>query len=261
MNNDTKILIVEDEKLIGMDVRENLAEMGYTVTGIVDSCESTIDSINLYKPDLVIMDIVINGDLDGIETADIVRKKFSIPVIFTSANNDDYTLLKAKKVQPYSFLTKPVNPRELCIAIEIAVYKNRMEDELRQSREWFESTLKSISDGIIAVNNKGVVTFINQSAEILTGLNNGEALGKDLIDVLKFKDFEGNYSGVTDFGSVKFLNSHSILNQKTGETHRVQTNDSVIKDKNGNNLGMVVVIRKEKIEQNLSAGGLALVNS
>jgi len=256
-----KILIVEDEKLVGMDVTENLTDMGYIVTGIVDNCDSAIESINLVKPDIVIMDIIINGNLDGIETADIIRKNFGLPVIFTSANNDDYTLLKAKKVQPYSFLIKPVNPRELCIAIEIAAYKSKMEEELRQSREWFELTLKSISDGIIAVNNKGLITFINQSAEILTGWQEDEALGRDLIDVLKFKNFESNYNGTHDFGTIKYINTHSLLNQKTGEINKVQTNDSVINDKNGNNVGMVIILRREKIDDNLSASILSLVNS
>src|SRR3990172_7044133 len=214
MNTKTKILIVEDEKLVGMDVRENLQDMGFFVTALVDNSEKAIESIKLLKPDIVIMDIIINGNMDGIETADIIRKDYGIPVIFTSANNDDYTLLKAKKVQPYSFLVKPVNPRELFIAVEIAVYKSNMEEELRESKEWFEMTLKSISDGIITVNNKGIVTFINQSAQILTGWSREEALGRDLIDILKFKDFENNYDGnsVNEFGEIKYLSAQSLVN-------------------------------------------------
>src|SRR4030095_8867928 len=149
-----KILIVEDEKLVGMDVKENLIEMGYNVTDIVDNGEAAFESIKANRPDVIVMDIIIKGDIDGIETADIIRKQHGVPIIFTSANNDDYTLLKAKKVRPYSFLLKPVSSRELQIAIEIAAYKSKIEAELEESKEWFEITLRSISDGIIAVNNK-----------------------------------------------------------------------------------------------------------
>ena len=263
MNTKTKILIVEDEKLVGMDVRENLHDMGFFVTALVDNSEKAIESIKLLKPDIVIMDIIINGNMDGIETADIIRKDYGIPVIFTSANNDDYTLLKAKKVQPYSFLVKPVNPRELFIAVEIAVYKSNMEEELRQSKEWFEMTLKSISDGIITVNNKGIVTFINQSAQILTGWSREEALGHDLIDILKFKDFENNYDGnsVNEFGEIKYLSAQSLVNKKTLEVTRVQTNDSIIRDIEGNHAGMVIILRKSKIEEQLGISNLSLLKA
>ncbi|HJY64005.1 MAG TPA: response regulator [Ignavibacteria bacterium] len=263
MNTKTKILIVEDEKLVGMDVRENLHDMGFFVTALVDNSEKAIESIKLLKPDIVIMDIIINGNMDGIETADIIRKDYGIPVIFTSANNDDYTLLKAKKVQPYSFLVKPVNPRELFIAVEIAVYKSNMEEELRQSKEWFEMTLKSISDGIITVNNKGIVTFINQSAQILTGWSREEALGRDLIDILKFKDFENNYDGnsVNEFGEIKYLSAQSLVNKKTLEVTRVQTNDSIIRDIEGNHAGMVIILRKSKIEEQLGISNLSLLKA
>ena len=261
MDSKTKILIVEDEKLVGMDVRENLTDMGYFITGLVDTSEQAIESIKLIKPDIVIIDIIINGDKDGIETADIIKKEFGIPIIFTSANNDDYTLLKAKKVQPYSFLVKPINSRELFIAVEIAIYKSRMEAEIQHSKEWFEMTLKSISDGIIAINNKGIISFINQSAEILSGWTREEALGRDLIDVLKFKDFETNYdrSNDNEFGDIKYLSSQSLINRKTGEVTRVQTNDSIIRDKDGSQLGMVIVIRKMKIEEHLGTGNLLLM--
>ncbi len=263
MNPKTKILIVEDEKLVGMDVRENLQDMGFFVTALVDNGESALESIKLVKPEVVIMDIIINGNMDGIETADMIRKEYGIPVIFTSANNDDYTLLKAKKVQPYNFLVKPVNARELFIAVEIAVYKSNMEEELRQSKEWFEMTLKSISDGIITVNNKGIVTFINQSAQILTGWSREEALSRDLIDILKFKDFENEYNGnaVNEFGEIKYLSSQSLVNKKTLEVNRVQTNDSIIRDREGNHAGMVIIIRKSKIEEQLGINNLSLLKA
>jgi len=263
MNTKTKILVVEDEKLVGMDVKENLLDMGFFITGVVDSGESALESIKLVKPDVVIMDIIINGIMDGIETADIIRKEHNIPVIFTSANNDDYTLLKAKKVQPYSFLVKPVNPRELSIAVEITVYKRSMEEELRQSKEWFEMTLKSISDGIITVNNKGIITFINQSAQILSGWSREEALGHDLVDVLKFKDFENNFNGnsINEFGDIKYLSTQSLINKNTLELTRVQTNDSIIRDREGNHVGMVIVLRKEKVEDQLGMNNLSLLKA
>ncbi|HEY3251729.1 MAG TPA: response regulator [Ignavibacteria bacterium] len=263
MHSKCKILVVEDEKLVGMDVKENLTEMGYNVTGVVESGEAAFESIRDSRPDVVVMDIIIDGDIDGIETADIIRKQFGIPIIFTSANNDDYTLLKAKKVQPYSFLLKPVNAREMQIAIEIAVYKSKMEAELEESKEWFEITLRSISDGIIAVNNRGIITFVNQAAEILTGWTREESLGRDLIDILKFKDFENDYKQEPDneHGDIKYIRTQGLVNRRTLEVTKVQTNDSLIRDKAGNHVGMVIILRKEKIEDQLGLSNLTLLNS
>lgn len=263
MHTKTKILVVEDEKLVGMDVKENLIEMGYIVTDVVESGAAAFESIKSQRPDVVVMDIIIDGDIDGIETADIIRKQYGIPIIFTSANNDDYTVLKAKRVQPYSFLLKPVSARELHIAIEIASYKSKVEAELEASKEWFEITLRSISDGIIAVNNKGIITFMNQSAEILTGWTREEALGKDLIDVIKFENFGNEYKSESDdvTGDIKYLRTQSLVNRRTLEVTQVQTNDSIIRDKEGNHVGMVIVLRREKIEDQLGVNNLTLLNN
>jgi two-component system, cell cycle sensor histidine kinase and response regulator CckA len=107
------------------------------------------------RPHLIMMDINIQGDKDGVETATLVRERFQVPVVFLTANSDDATLHRAKQAQPYGFLLKPFEERELLAAIETALYKHRMEARLRESEARLHATLRSIGDGVIAADRDG----------------------------------------------------------------------------------------------------------
>ncbi len=124
-----QVLIVEDEKTIAKFVEIHLKNMGYGVTGIADTGELALEKIKERLPDIVLMDIMLKGDMDGIETAKIVRDQFGAPVIYLSACNDNETLERAKITEPFGYLNKPFEDRELQIVIEIALYKRKMEKE------------------------------------------------------------------------------------------------------------------------------------
>ncbi|PKL58382.1 MAG: two-component system response regulator, partial [Methanomicrobiales archaeon HGW-Methanomicrobiales-5] len=122
------IFIAEDELIEAEDIRTTLEKQGYPVAGIARSGESVLELLKVIKPDLVLMDIHLAGALDGIDTAEKIRNLYNIPVIFLTAHADDTTLARAKITEPYGYVLKPFDERELHSAIEMALYKHRMEE-------------------------------------------------------------------------------------------------------------------------------------
>ena len=124
ITNNIKVLIVEDEALIAEDLSDSLKDFGFTVTDIVASGETCFDSINLQSPDIVIMDINLQGKLDGIETARILNQTHKLPFIFLTSNSDTNTVSRAIPLNPHAFISKPYNKNDLKIAIELACQKH-----------------------------------------------------------------------------------------------------------------------------------------
>jgi len=126
---DEKILIVEDEEIVVLDIRGALERAGYTVADTANSGDKAIEKTMEVRPDLVLMDIVLKGELDGIETAERIRALFNIPVIYLTAHADEGTLKRAKVSEPFGYIVKPFRERDLQIAIEFALYKSSAERE------------------------------------------------------------------------------------------------------------------------------------
>lgn len=120
MSSKGKILIVEDENIVAMDIRKILLDSGYEITSIVSSGEEAITTVREQKPDLILMDIVLKGKMTGIDASRIITQYFDIPIIYLTALSNDDTLLEAKGRESYGFLFKPFSANELNIAIEMA---------------------------------------------------------------------------------------------------------------------------------------------
>lgn len=179
----TQVMIVEDERIVAEDIRRSLENLGYTVLSIVSSGGKAIDEAKEKSPDLVLMDIILKGKMDGIEAAAQIRSRFNIPVVYLTAYSDDIILERAKITEPFGYIIKPFNERELHINIEIALYKHKIEKELKESREWFSTTLKSIGDAVIATDPKDRIIFMNPAAQSLTDWNFEDAMGKSIDEV------------------------------------------------------------------------------
>lgn len=123
------ILVVEDENILALGLQKKLENLGYAVTGIADSGEETFRKIQEKEPDLILMDIVIKGDIDGIETAAKLKKTYSIPVIYLTAYADDEILERAARTEPYGYILKPYKEKELKANIEMAIYRKKSENE------------------------------------------------------------------------------------------------------------------------------------
>ena len=171
-----KVAIVEDEFIVALDIRSFLERSGYAVSGVYSSGEDLLAQFKATRPDLVLMDIKIRGKLDGVETASIVHERYYTPVVLLTAFADDETIARAKITQPYGYIIKPFEERELKTAIEIALYRAIMEKKLRESEERYRNLFH---DGISAnflADSTGVITEANPSFRVLVGLGQDEAL-------------------------------------------------------------------------------------
>lgn len=148
----TSIFIVEDELIEAEDLRQTLENLGYSVAGISRSGESVLETLKGIHPDLVLMDIHLAGPLDGIDTADQIRTLYHIPVIFLTAHADETTLGRAKITEPYGYVLKPFDDRELHSAIEMALYKHRMEEQAREHERTIRVLANAIPDAVMLLD-------------------------------------------------------------------------------------------------------------
>ena len=188
MGGKVKIMVVEDTYIVAKDLKDSLRELGYSVTEITDSGKEAIQFAEKNKPDIILMDIKLKGGMDGIEAATIIKDHYNIPIIYLTAYADEYTLQRAKRTEPSGYIIKPYKKEELHSAIEMALYKQKMENYLRQREEFLSTTLKSMSDAVITTDKAARITFINPIAEVLTGWGQEEALGKHINDVYRIID-------------------------------------------------------------------------
>ncbi|HWP91193.1 MAG TPA: response regulator [Thermodesulfobacteriota bacterium] len=140
-----KILIVEDEEIVAMDIQDMLTDLGYEAVGIANSKEDAIEEIEKTNPDLVLMDIMLGGKDSGIETAEEIRTRFKIPVIYLTAYADDDTLERAKTTAPYGYIVKPFQEKDLSTMIIMGLYKHEM---LMKIREETENALAAIMGSV-----------------------------------------------------------------------------------------------------------------
>lgn len=134
------ILIVEDEGVVAHDIARRLRKLGYAIAGIKSSSEEALNFLQIHNPDLILCDIMIDGELDGIEVAEKIHQSRKIPLIFLTALSDRGTLDRAKKVLPYGYIVKPFNNHDLLSAIEMAMYKHSVElEKLKLSPEKINS--------------------------------------------------------------------------------------------------------------------------
>ena len=184
------ILVVEDEVLVARDIKSRLIRMGYEVLDTARKGAEAIEKALALKPDLVLMDIHLADEIDGIEAALRIRETIDVPVIFCTAYADEETLERAKISTPYGYVLKPFDNRELEINIEIALYKHNIEIDLNNTRRRLDATLTSISDGVIATDMAGQICLINPMAESITGWCQQSAINQNLGQVMPLQAFE-----------------------------------------------------------------------
>ncbi len=247
--SNVKILVVEDESIVAMDIKHRAEGLGYSVTGITPSGEGAIQKASETLPDLVLMDIVLKGDMDGVEAAQKIRDTLDIPVVYLTAYSDEKTLKRAKVTEPFGYIIKPFEDRELHSAVEVALYKHKMESKLKESEKWLSTTLESIGDAVIATDENGCVKFMNPVAMTITGWNETEALGKNLKEIYNIIQ-EGSEASIDDpvkeviqKNHIIELNQPTILITKNGNKVPIDDSSAPIKDSNGNIIGVALVFR------------------
>lgn len=244
-----KILIVEDESIVALDIKHRAEVLGYQVTAIIPSGEEALESVAEKRPDLVLMDIVLKGEMDGIEAAQKIRDTYDIPVVYLTAYSDERTLKRAKITQPFGYIIKPFEDRELHSAVEVALYKHQMESKLKESEKWLSTTLESIGDAVIATDKEGKLKFMNPVACEITGWNHDEAIGKPLNEI--FRVINEDNSSLVDDPVVKVVENDAIIElpsqvfliNKNGSHIPIDDSSAPIKDENGGIIGVALVFR------------------
>jgi PAS domain S-box-containing protein len=185
---DISILIVEDDFIVAKVIEKSLRELGYSIAGMVGTGNDAVDVAGREQPDLVLMDINLQGEMDGIMAADAIRSNQDVPVVFLTAFSDQKTFSRALETAPYGYIIKPFQTNTLATTIQVALKKHRMEEEKESRNRWLEATLRSFSSAVITVDENGNIIIINPVAERLTGWPAKEATGRSLGQVLVFQD-------------------------------------------------------------------------
>ena len=242
-----RILVVEDELIIAKGIEKRLKVLGYAVTDTVPSGEEAVAQALETLPDLILMDINLQGGMDGVSAAEQIRARVDIPVIFLTAYADSATLARAKISEPFGYIVKPFQDITLASAIEMALYKHRMESRLRRSEQRLSTTLKSIGDGVIATDRKGAVSFVNTVAENLTGWPHEEAVGRYLQEVFRCLEQGGTYSceelvtAVIQGEASLALPEQTFLSSRDGKKVPIEAKATPIRDEKGIIFGLVLV--------------------
>ena len=244
-----RILIVEDEGIIAQDLEATLEKLGYEVAGIAVVGEDAIEMAAELQPNLVLMDIILWGGMDGVEAAAHIRERLHIPVIFLTAHSDNATLQRAKITGPHGYIVKPMIERELRIAIEMALHKHTMERRQAERQQWFSTALASIGEAVIATDKEGGVRFMNSLAESITGLSLAQAMGRHLDQVMVLSaevapgGSHGPYAEAMRKGLVIEWAGNTALCPRLGPSTPIDYTATRIREEDGSVAGVVVVFR------------------
>ncbi|MBU2513486.1 PAS domain S-box protein [bacterium] len=241
-----RIIIVEDEAIVCMELKAILNNMGHEVVATTDIGEEAIGKADSYRPDLILMDIKLKGILDGIETAEIIRLRFDIPIVFLTAYMDDDKLERAKLAMPLGLLLKPIRERDLRVTLKLALYastvdtKRRMaEEKLKQSQQKYHDLVLCSSDWVWEVDHNSRYTYASTKIEDLLGYRPGEILGKTPFDLMPPDEADRVFKAFQEIAAQKkpIVDLENWNLTKTGKKICLQTNASPILDNKGNLIG------------------------
>lgn len=244
-----RIIIAEDEAIVAVNLQLRLQSLGYEVLTIVDSGEEAVDQVCALRPDLVLMDIRLAGAMDGVMAAQAIRSTQDLPVVYLTAYTDDETVQRAKTTEPYGYLVKPFDARELHTAIVMALHKHVCDRQTRLRESWLTTLLHSIGEAVIATDATGNVTYLNPVAETLTGWSAGEAQGQGIDHVFRLVD--ATTAQLLANPVVLALREQHVvqvargarLHNHNGQLLPIDASATPIRDKHGQILGMVVIFR------------------
>lgn len=242
-----QILVVEDESIIARDIQDCLEDLGYGVSATAATGLDAIKKATELKPDLILMDIRLKGEMDGIEAAEYIWNRLQIPIIYATGFSDRETLERAKLTRPFGYILKPIEERELYTAIETALHQYRANQDLQHREQWLTTVLRDIGDGVIVVDTQNRICLMNLVAEALTGWQQEEALGKDLPDVFNVvyeqshTPLENPIAEVWAQGRVVYLPENMLLLSKNGTAVPIADTATPIWDETGAITGAVIV--------------------
>jgi len=164
MEKKQSLIIVEDERIEAEAMQVCLNSRGYDIVASVATGEEAVEQVERRMPDLVLMDIMLDGKLDGIQAAEQIISKFKIPIVYITAFTDDSTLERVKKTAPHGFIIKPFEENELIGVIETALFKHQIEKKLEESEEKFRTFFENVPEYCYMVSPEGLILDVNKAA-------------------------------------------------------------------------------------------------
>jgi len=240
-----KLLIVEDEPIVALDLQQEVEQLGCEVVGLAESADEALVAAEICRPDLALMDVRIVGSMDGIQTARLLRTAYDVPVIFLTSYSDEATIGRAVKEMPYGYLTKPFKSRELKASLRVALHKAQADAADRAEHQELAETVGSVASGLLSVSLDGTIKFMNRAAEGLTGCTPERARGKDVNGILSLNDGLGRpVAKLVPLSDANSLDEFGwTLNRANGETMLVDLAVTPLTDAAGLTTGYVVTLR------------------
>ncbi|AUB38430.1 CheY chemotaxis protein or a CheY-like REC [Nostoc flagelliforme CCNUN1] len=244
-----KILVVEDEKILASNIRNSLQKLGYLVSGITNSGEEAIKKVAETHPHLVLIDVRLVGEIDGVNVADTIQNHFHAPVVFLIDCSEYKTLQKNQLSEAFSYIVKPFIESDLHFAIEMALYKHQSKKILYEEKQRLAAIINSMGCAVIVTYPNGSIQMMNPIAELITGWKQSEAFEKDLVEVVNLVDkdvgerIENLATYVIEAGEVLNLPENCTLITKDGKEIAIGDNVAPIRDQNGNITGAVLLFQ------------------
>lgn len=246
---DRKILIVEDETVLAVDIRNRLQKLGYTVAEITESGEEAIKKVAEIQPHLVLVDICLSGKINGVQVADIIQNSFHVPVLYLTEYSLEATLKKKQLTEPFNYILKPITEKDLHVAVKMALDKQQVTQKLHAEHQRLTAIFNSMGCAVVVTDTNGCVQIMNPVAERITKWKQNEAIGKDLTEVFNLIDNEMNKpienlaKHAMEAGEVFPLPENSTLIAKDGTQIAIGDNVSPIRDDDGKITGAVLVFQ------------------
>ncbi len=245
-----KVLVVEDEPVVAASIRHTLRGLGYDVPAMASSANEAIAKVAECHPDLVLMDIRLEGEIDGVEAAEPIRSEFNVPIVYLTAYADEATIQRAKLTEPYGYILKPFGARELAAAVEVALYKHRMEMIVKERERQLSTLLKCMGDAVVTIGEQRLVNYLNPAAEKLTGWRSQDARGKRLTEVLNITDQQAEFllsrsteqEGDEDDLTIRVTHEFTLLT-RDGVERNVDISGAPMTDGKGKVSGAILVLR------------------
>jgi len=236
------ILLVEDDRITSKLIQKFILDIGYYIAGAVSSGEEALEIIQNKEPDLVLMDINLQGKLDGIESAKKISSTVSIPFVYITSSSDYSTIERAKESNAYGYIIKPFSKRDLRASIEMALLRHQMESKIKENENRVSTILNSITDSVIVIEESGDVDYINAAAGKMLGLNSEDILGKPISEIVKLGSDPKEEDNVFFPMSMNYIEFNNYLTTKEKRIP-VDFTSTPLRMGNGKLRGAVLVVR------------------
>ena len=243
------ILIAEYEYAVAQDLKVRLEMLGYRVIDIAYSGEEAIEKTETLRPNIVLMNTRLKGTIDGLQTGSHIRDDQDIPIVYMVDYGSQATIRRVGTTSPFGYIFRPFDEKQIFATIETALIRHQLERKLEQSRQWLNTTLTSIGDGVVATDEQGLIRFFNPKAMEYTGLHHTEAIGRSLDEVLNVvQESSREPIDVLDFHRrlpkvASRVGFDGLLIPQSGHPLPIEAKITSIEDGKGGVYGMVLIFR------------------